>query len=75
MLGDYSSMWGVSAIYAFRAYSQEVFLSYGTQIWEGYSKWVITEADAQRGSHPLKNVTFPSECNGSKCETPLHMID
>ena len=61
-------MWGISGIYAFRAYSQQVFLSFATQIWEAYSVWAITEEDAQRGFHPLKNVTFLSECNGSEYE-------
>ncbi|KAK7688648.1 hypothetical protein QCA50_008186 [Cerrena zonata] len=58
-------MWGLTAVYAYRAYQQRPFLAYAIQIWETYTPWVISEADAAKGSHPLKNFTFPSECNGS----------
>lgn len=64
-------MWGLTAIYAYRAYQQRPFLALATQIWEAYTPWVINEADAANGSHPLKNVTFQSECNGSELEHSL----
>ncbi|KAK7688634.1 hypothetical protein QCA50_008172 [Cerrena zonata] len=59
------SMWGLTEIYSYRAYSDNLFLLDAKTIWEQYTPWMITIQDAENGSHPLKNVTFPSQCNGA----------
>ncbi|KAK7688611.1 hypothetical protein QCA50_008149 [Cerrena zonata] len=58
-------MWGLAEIYSFRAYGDRLFFLDAVSIWEQYTPWMITTQDAASGSHPLRNVTFPSQCNGS----------
>ena len=56
-------MWGLTAIYAFRAYADQKFLDMAITIWQQYTPFVITTDDADAGAHPSKNVAFPSTCN------------
>ncbi|CAL1698180.1 unnamed protein product [Somion occarium] len=57
-------MWGLTGIYAYRAYNERPFLDNAISIWEQISVYMITRQDAASNSHPLKNITFPLECNG-----------
>lgn len=67
-------MWGLTAIYAYRAYKERSFLDDAIEIWQAYTPWVITVDDAASGSHPLKTTKFSSECNGSKCALLLSIV-
>ncbi|KAK7688566.1 hypothetical protein QCA50_008104 [Cerrena zonata] len=58
-------MWGLTAIYAYRAYHERHFLDTAITIWDSLTVWMISPTDAQNGSHPLKNATFQSTCNGA----------
>ncbi|KAK7688562.1 hypothetical protein QCA50_008100 [Cerrena zonata] len=64
-LTSFYRMWGLTAIYAYRAYKERSFLDDAVEIWQAYTPWVISPADAASGSHPLKTTQFSSECNGS----------
>lgn len=59
-------MWGLTAVYAFRAYEERTFLDDATAIWEEITPWKITQDDANRESHPLKNGTLSSVCGGGR---------
>ena len=63
-------MWGLTAIYAFRAYGDRSFLDMAKTIWDQYTPFVISTQDASVGNHTSKNVTFPSTCNGG--ESNIH---
>ena len=75
-------MWGLTAIYAFRAYDDRNFFDMARTIWEEYTPFVISTQDASAGRHTSKNVTFPSTCNDgesdihrrnlTKCSTHTH---
>ena len=39
-------------------------LEIAMSVWNDTLAFMITEDDATRGKHPLKNITFPGECNG-----------
>ncbi|KAK7688606.1 hypothetical protein QCA50_008144 [Cerrena zonata] len=67
-------MWGLAEIYAYRAYNDSSFLSDAQTIWEQYTPWMITKQDAAKHSHPLKNVTLPSQCNGSSIAGGVFMF-
>lgn len=62
----YSREWGLAALYCYRAYRERPFLDDAVSIWNGATVWMITDANAASGSHPLKSGTFSSSCNGSK---------
>lgn len=57
-------MWGLAAIHSHRAYGDRFFLDDAQIIWEQYTPWMITTQNAEDGSHPLKTVHFPPQCNG-----------
>lgn len=59
-------MWGLTAIYAYRAYQEGRFLNNAVAIWEELTAWAITPTQAKSGTHPLKNATLHSECNGGE---------
>ncbi|KAK7688589.1 hypothetical protein QCA50_008127 [Cerrena zonata] len=58
-------MWGLTAIYAYRAYQDRTFLDDAQAIWEQILAWRISEEDAEKGTHPLRNGTFSSSCAGA----------
>ena len=62
----FNRMWGLTSVYAYRAYKDRSFLDDAIEIWQAYTPWVITPQDAANGAHPLKDAKFASECNGSK---------
>ena len=62
----HSRMWGLAAIYAYKAYEEESFLNNAVSIWENTTIWRIRDEDAEQGTHPFKQGTFKSQCNGSK---------
>lgn len=65
-------MWGLAAIYAYKAYQEQSFLNDAISIWQNYTIWMITRDDAANGTHPLKNGTFLSQCSGGKFVADLH---
>ena len=60
-------MWGLGAVYAYRAYRDIKFLNNATHIWDQISPWMITLDDAKNGTHPHKQGKIASECqNGTR---------
>ena len=60
------SYWGLAAYYTYRAYKEDFLLSIATSQWDLVSTYFVTEAQAANGSHPTRNVTIASQCNGCK---------
>ena len=58
--------WGLTGAYAYRAYNDPQFLNGAIEIWEEFTPMVITTDDASTGVHPMKNVTFMSQCNNGE---------
>ena len=58
--------WGLTGAYAYRAYNDPQFLNGAIEIWEEFTPMVITTDDASTGIHPMKNVTFMSQCNNGE---------
>ncbi|KAJ3481420.1 hypothetical protein NLI96_g7677 [Meripilus lineatus] len=64
--GFYSaSEWALTAVYAFRAYSDSSFLDIAATLWDEVSSFLISEQDAATGTHPRMNVTFAKTCQGA----------
>ena len=60
-------MWGLGAVYAYRAYRDIQFLNNATRIWEQIFPWMITPDDAKNRTHPRKQGKIASEChNGTR---------
>ena len=59
-------MWGLASIYSYRAYGDPNFMEIATTVWTQYASLVISSKDADAGTHPSKNITFPSQCNGGE---------
>ncbi|KAK7688115.1 hypothetical protein QCA50_008485 [Cerrena zonata] len=58
--------WGIAGANAHRAYGGSQWLDFAATIWNQINNGcVITAADAASGTHPTKNVTFPSQCNST----------
>ncbi|CAL1698178.1 unnamed protein product [Somion occarium] len=58
--------WALAAINAYRAYRRDLFLSTAAAVWNQINDGcVITADDASKGSHPIKTVTLPAQCNGT----------
>ena len=59
--------WGLTGAYAYRAYNDQQFLNSAIEIWEEFTPMVITVDDASSGTHPMKNVTFMTQCSNGGC--------
>ena len=60
-------MWGLAAIYSYRAYGDPLFLDQAMQIWDQTIPWMITPNDADRGSYPGKQGSLAPDCHNGKC--------
>ncbi|KAI0029387.1 hypothetical protein K488DRAFT_88779 [Vararia minispora EC-137] len=60
-----SLIWGLSACYAHRAYSDNSYLQIAQTIWSNTSFYQVTETQAANKSHPARNITIASSCQGS----------
>ncbi|KAJ3484810.1 hypothetical protein NLI96_g5394 [Meripilus lineatus] len=56
--------WSLATHAAYRAYLLPEFLTLAINIWDSVSLYQITQENATNGSHPLKQHTFQSTCNG-----------
>ncbi|KAI0314526.1 hypothetical protein OF83DRAFT_1085593 [Amylostereum chailletii] len=57
--------WGLAAYYTYRAYKQDFLLQIATGVWDQASTYFVTEAQAENKTHPTRNVTIASQCNGT----------
>ena len=62
-----SRMWGLAAIYSYRAYGDPLFLDQAMQIWDQTIPWMVTPNDADRGSYPGKQGSLAPDCHNCKC--------
>ena len=60
-------MWGLAAIYSYRAYGDPLFLDQAMQIWDQTIPWMVTPNDADRGSYPGKQGSLAPDCHNGKC--------
>ena len=60
---DWSRYWGIAAYYCYRAYGDQFLLQIAESIWNATSVYVMSEADANNGSHSERTVKIPSTCN------------
>ena len=60
-------MWGLAAIYSYRAYGDPLFLDQAMQIWDQTITWMVTPNDADRGSYPGKQGSLAPDCHNGKC--------
>ncbi|KAI0314970.1 hypothetical protein OF83DRAFT_1134358 [Amylostereum chailletii] len=61
-----SVLWGLTSFYAFRAYSDVLFLNAATRVWDFTSQFLITDAQAKAGHQPTRNFAIPIQgCNNS----------
>ena len=58
-------IWGLAAIYSYRAYQEQPFMDSAIEVWEMFNPWAITTDDATAGAHPMKTMHFRSQCNNS----------
>ena len=68
-------MWGLTAIYAYRAYKDESFINAASAMWNEVTPFLITKDHANSGSHPLKTFRIPVQCNGSGSLSPVDCYD
>ena len=61
-------------IYTHRAYNDRNFLEIAATIWEQYTPFVISTQEAAAGAHSLKDIRFPSQCNGSEPDPSIRAI-
>ena len=54
--------WGLSAYYAYRAYSDETFYNIAKDSWERVYAYIVDTADAQNGTQATRNVDFETTC-------------
>ena len=63
-------MWGLSSIYAYRAYQDQYFLDSAITIWTVLSAWRVTGNNTNAVSNPIRDVPVNYTCNGGKqCAT------
>ena len=65
-------MWGLTAVYAYRAYKDEHFVSAASAMWNEVTPFLITKDNANSGSHPLKTFVIPAQCNGGGLLSPIN---
>lgn len=64
--GVRGSAWGIAGANTYRVYGFFQGRDLAVRVWNQINdKCVITAANAASGTHPTKNVTFSSQCNGS----------
>ena len=56
----------MAGAYAYRTYKDPQFLNSAIEIWDEFTPMVITPDNAVTGTHPMKNVSFMSECNNGR---------
>lgn len=59
-----SRPWGLAAAAAYRAYKQDTFLDLAMVVWNETNQYLLTQDEADSGSHPLISAPIESECNG-----------
>ena len=59
-------MWGLSSIYAYRAYQDQYFLDSAITIWTVLSAWRVTGNNTNAVSNPIRDVPVNYTCNGGK---------
>ncbi|KAJ3480126.1 hypothetical protein NLI96_g8573 [Meripilus lineatus] len=59
-----ASNWGLAAMYGYHAYQDQQLLQVAISNWNNTYQYFITPQDAASGTHPERNVSFPSQCNG-----------
>jgi len=57
--------WAQAAVYAHKAYNDDELLNNAIATWNSVYQYVITEAQALNGKHPLKNFTLAGSCDGA----------
>ena len=61
-----ASIWGLAAIYAYRAYGDPTSLQHAQSMWGQLSMYLVTTEDAASGTHPFGGANISSICNGGK---------
>ncbi|KAH7100691.1 Six-hairpin glycosidase [Auriculariales sp. MPI-PUGE-AT-0066] len=61
---DDSMWWGTTAAYAYRAYGDQEFLGYATDVWNWVQNSQVTPEQAAAGKSPVRDAKISSECNG-----------
>ncbi|KAK7683477.1 hypothetical protein QCA50_013311 [Cerrena zonata] len=64
--------WGLSAMYAYRAYQETTFLHNAIAIWEIATPFSITTDDASAGYHPLRQGAFG--CNDTSVAGGVFLV-
>ncbi|KAI0074082.1 hypothetical protein K474DRAFT_1710160 [Panus rudis PR-1116 ss-1] len=57
--------WGLAAYHAYRAYNDKSFLEIAQSFWNQATPYFITPENAASGTHPMRNISIQSQCNGS----------
>ena len=62
-----ASAWAVAGANTYRAYGGSQWHDLAVAVWNQINdRCLITAADSSVGTHPTKNVTFPSQCNDGR---------
>jgi hypothetical protein len=58
------SDWAIGAAWAYKAYKDPKLLAVAEQLWNKVIPYMVTEAQAQTGQHPVRNVPLQKTCRG-----------
>ncbi|EJD35438.1 hypothetical protein AURDEDRAFT_154866, partial [Auricularia subglabra TFB-10046 SS5] len=61
---DDAQWWGTAAMYAYRAYGDQEFLGWATDVWNWVAPSQITPEQAASGTTPVRLTPFKGQCNG-----------
>ncbi|KZV90632.1 Six-hairpin glycosidase [Exidia glandulosa HHB12029] len=61
---DDAQWWGTAAMYAYRAYGDQEFLGWATDVWNWVAPSQITQDQANAGSTPVRPAPIQGQCNG-----------
>lgn len=67
----YHRIWSLAALYAYRAFGGQDLLDMAVSVWTTTNNLLITPEYAANQSHPLKDVSISSTCNGGRKDLVL----